>query len=288
MGDEFAAQFAAQLRDLRERAGSPSFRHLARITHYSSSTLAEATAGKRLPTEPVVKAFVTACGEDPAEWIALLRQADAQVRLTPAPALTPSSAAAPPGESDGPAEPQAPTRRWQRLPRTAVLAAGAVGLLAIGGTAGAFIRGGTSNPSPAQSLLGPVPFSAVPSSVPTDDGEDPVVARCAPDAVLVDKSALMVGSKQIGALELKYSPHCGTGWARVYLYQGQHPMMAQVDVRSADGRASMLAEPMIETTPVYTDALVPGTGGCLGADAEAFSPGAPPVSATITCQVMPK
>jgi hypothetical protein len=121
-------------------------------------------------------------------------------------------------------------------------------------------------------LLGPVPFSTVPSSVPSNDGEDPVVARRVPDAVLVDKSALMVGDKQIGALELKYSPHCGTGWARVYLYQGQHPMMAQVDVRTADGRASMLSEAVINTTPVYTDALVSGVSGCLGADAEAFSP----------------
>lgn len=278
---EFAAQFAAQLRALREQAGSPSFRQMARITHYSSSTLAEATAGKRLPTEPVVKAFVTACGEDPAEWIARLRQADAQVRLAVAP---PTPAAVPPAQPDA----QAPPRRRPGLPRTVVLAAGTVGLLAIGGTAGALIRTGTSGPGPAQSLLGPVPFSTVPSSVPSGDGEDPVVARCAPDAVLVDKSALMVGGKQIGALELKYSPHCGTGWARVYLYQGQHSMMAQVDVRSADGRASMLAEAMIDTTPVYTDAIVPGAGGCLGADAEAFSPGAPPISASITCQVMPK
>jgi anti-sigma factor RsiW len=70
---------------------------MARITHYSSSTLAEATVGKRLPTEPVVKAFVTACGEDPAEWIAMLRQADTQVGATLAP---PTSDAAPPAQPD--------------------------------------------------------------------------------------------------------------------------------------------------------------------------------------------
>jgi hypothetical protein len=265
---------------LRERAGSPSFRQLARVTHYSSSTLAEATVGKRLPTEPVVKAFVTACGEDPAEWIALLRQTDAQLRPAVAP---PTSAVAPPA----PPDPEAPPRRRPRLPRTIVIAAGVIGLLAIGGTAGALIRSGSSTPGPAQSLLGPVPFSTVPSSVPSDDGEDPVAARCTADALLVDKSALMLGGKQIGALELKYSPHCGTGWARVYLYQGQNPMMAQVDIRAADGRASFLAEAMIKQVPIYTDAITPGAGGCLGADAEAFSPGAPPISATITCQAMP-
>ncbi len=279
--DAFTAQFAARLRDLRERAGSPSFRQMARITHYSSSTLAEATAGKRLPTEPVVKAFVTACGEDPAEWIALLRLADTQIQL----------AAAPPTAADPPTQPEPQPARWRlpRIPRVVAIAAGALALLAIGGVAGALVRPDAANPSPAtsKSLLSPVPFSVVPSAVPTNDGEDPIVARCSPDARLVDKSALMIGTKQIGALELKYSPHCGTGWARVYLYPDQKSMMAQVDVRTSDGRASLLAEPMIKQLPVYTDALTPGTGGCLGADAEAFVPGAPPISATIPCDPLP-
>lgn len=273
MGDDFVVQFAAQLRDLRERAGSPSFRQLARVTHYSSSTLAEATAGKRLPTEPVVKAFVTACGEDCAEWIALLRQADAP----------PASVAVAPEQHDA----EAPIPRWPRIRRTVVIAAGVIGLLAIGGTAGALIRSESSTPGPIQSLLSSDPFSAVPSSVPTDDGEDPVVARCTADALLVDKSPLMLDGKQIGALELKFSPHCGTGWARVYLYQGQNSMMAQVDIRATDGRSSFLSEAMIKQVPVYTDAITPGAGGCLGADAEAFSPGVPPISATIVCQGMP-
>ena len=285
LGDEFAAQFAAQLRDLRERAGSPSFRQMARIAHYSSSTLAEATAGKRLPTEPVVKAFVTACGEDPAEWISSLRQASTHVL----PTLTPTNATA--AAPAPPPEPHESPRRWPWrplwLPRRVAIAAGALGLVAIGGVAGALVRTGVPDSSPTKSLLGPVPFSVVPSAVPTNDGEDPTVAGCSPDARLVDKTALMLGGKQIGALELKYSPHCGTGWARVYLYPGQHSMMAQVDVRASDGRASLLAEAMIKQVPVYTDALIPGAGGCLGADAEAFIPGAAPISATIPCDALP-
>lgn len=268
--DDFTARFAAQLRDLRERSGSPSFRQMAQIAHYSSSTLAEATAGKRLPTEAVVKAFVVACGEDPAEWITALREAETGFRPPPAPP-----------------EPQGRSWHPRRLPRRIAVAAGALGLLMVGGTAGALVRTGTSDPGPAQSLLGSAPFSTVPSAVPSGDGKDPVVAGCTADAQLVDKSALMRGTTQIGALELKYSPHCGSGWARVYLYPTQRSMMAQVDVRAADGRASLLAEVMIKQEPVYTDAITPDASGCLGADAEVFSPGTPPISATISCESMP-
>lgn len=272
MREDFAADFAARLRELRESAGSPSFRQMARVAHYSSSTLAEATAGKRLPTEPVVKAFVTACGEDPADWIALLRQADTRSQLTvtpPAPAPS--------------AEPDAPSPRRPRILRRVAIAASACGLLVIGGVAGALTGTGKSDPGHPRSLLVPVPFATVPSAVPSPDGEDPIVAGCSADARLVDKSALMLGGKQIGALELKYSPHCGAGWARAYLYPGQRTMMVQVDVRAADGRAMMLAESMVKQVPVYTDAIVPGAGGCLGAAAEAFTPGGPPISATIPC-----
>lgn len=73
-------EFAGKLRGLREAAGSPSFRHLARMTHYSASTLAEATAGHRLPTEAVVKAFVTACGQDPDPWVSEVNRIAAAAR----------------------------------------------------------------------------------------------------------------------------------------------------------------------------------------------------------------
>lgn len=68
------AEFAARLRELRKQAGSPSFRELARRTHYSASTLAEASAGRRLPTEAVLRAFVAECGGDPDEWVRRLRE----------------------------------------------------------------------------------------------------------------------------------------------------------------------------------------------------------------------
>ncbi|NUK39700.1 hypothetical protein HRW16_01905 [Streptomyces lunaelactis] len=61
-------RFAWQLRRLRERAGGPSYRALARRAHYSASTLAEAAKGDRLASLAVTLAYVEACGGDCDEW----------------------------------------------------------------------------------------------------------------------------------------------------------------------------------------------------------------------------
>jgi len=63
-------RFAFDLRGLRAAAGTPSYRELAGRTHYSTSTLADATRGLRKPSLEVVLAFVRACGGDPDEWAA--------------------------------------------------------------------------------------------------------------------------------------------------------------------------------------------------------------------------
>ncbi|HEY0530720.1 MAG TPA: hypothetical protein VGD29_03895, partial [Actinoplanes sp.] len=60
--------FAASLRMLRAKSGSPSYRELARRAHYSSTTLADAASGQRLPTLAVTLAYARACGGDPDEW----------------------------------------------------------------------------------------------------------------------------------------------------------------------------------------------------------------------------
>lgn len=62
------AAFALELRRLRHQAGSPSYRELARRVHYSSTTLADAAGGRKLPTLEVTLAFVRACGGDEREW----------------------------------------------------------------------------------------------------------------------------------------------------------------------------------------------------------------------------
>jgi WD40 repeat protein/energy-coupling factor transporter ATP-binding protein EcfA2 len=60
--------FAADLRRLRRQAGSPGYRDLARVAHYSTTTLAQAARGDALPSLAVTMAYVRACGGDEAEW----------------------------------------------------------------------------------------------------------------------------------------------------------------------------------------------------------------------------
>ncbi|WP_194926323.1 nSTAND1 domain-containing NTPase [Catenulispora pinisilvae] len=68
VGDDSLTAFAADLRTLRAKAGSPPYRRLARLAHYSSTTLADAAAGKRLPSLAVTLAYVRACGAQAEQW----------------------------------------------------------------------------------------------------------------------------------------------------------------------------------------------------------------------------
>jgi hypothetical protein len=66
-------EFAFWLRDLRKRSGL-TYEQLGKSAHYATSTIQEATAGKRLPTLRVTTAFVKACGGNPHEWQAYWAQ----------------------------------------------------------------------------------------------------------------------------------------------------------------------------------------------------------------------
>jgi len=63
-------RFAWQLRQLRERAGSPGYRALARRAHYSASTLAEAAKGDRLPSLDVTRSTPDAPWAASVDWTA--------------------------------------------------------------------------------------------------------------------------------------------------------------------------------------------------------------------------
>jgi WD40 repeat protein len=67
-GDGPELGFAADLRRLREKAGTPTYRKLAEHAHYSVATLAGAASGRRLPSLAVTLAYVRACGGDVQEW----------------------------------------------------------------------------------------------------------------------------------------------------------------------------------------------------------------------------
>lgn len=61
-------RFAYELRKLRVDAGSPTYRAMAQRVAYSAPTLSAAAAGERLPTLPVLLAYVSVCDGDPQAW----------------------------------------------------------------------------------------------------------------------------------------------------------------------------------------------------------------------------
>ncbi|MEU0879479.1 WD40 repeat domain-containing protein [Lentzea sp. NPDC005914] len=73
-------EFAADLRLLREKAGSPPYRELAIRAHFSASTLAGAAAGQKLPTLEVTLAYVHACDGDQDEWTQRWHAAQTELR----------------------------------------------------------------------------------------------------------------------------------------------------------------------------------------------------------------
>ena len=279
-------EFADCLRGLRAQAGAPSFRQLARITHYSSSTLADATSGRRLPTEPVAKALVAACGADPAPWLEQLRQiASTEQRYRGDDRGAADANAARPPDTDRP---------LQGRRRRAVLVVSGLAIFAAGVTVGWLAASMMSAPAPATAstameLPGVPSFFGIPVPAPraaVADGIDPEAGHCEADSLLVDRAAVILDGVQIGALDLRYSPSCGAGWAELYLYPGQPTMMGEVTVRSGDDRFSTIGNPLIKQVDDYTDVIVPGRGGCLGAGGTVYEAGRPMVTAVIPCEAV--
>src|SRR5256886_8095901 len=102
------AAFAYDLRELRRAAGSPSYRELARRTHYSDTTLSTAANGTTLPSREVTMAFVQACGGDVDQWRSRWEALRSQLN----PPSIPVKVEAPTGTTVDPP----PTREEPRLP----------------------------------------------------------------------------------------------------------------------------------------------------------------------------
>lgn len=76
-------RLAFELRKLRAEAGSPTYRLMSERTGHGASTLSQAAAGERLPTLPVVLAYVRACDGDRGEWKQRWRAAHAETLAEP-------------------------------------------------------------------------------------------------------------------------------------------------------------------------------------------------------------
>ncbi|MFC8432811.1 DNA-binding protein [Streptomyces sp. NPDC057253] len=73
-------RFAYDLRKLRQEAGGPTYRELARRAHFSVTALSQAAAGEHLPSLQVTLAYATACGGDAGEWERRWKEAEREVR----------------------------------------------------------------------------------------------------------------------------------------------------------------------------------------------------------------
>ncbi|GLP67176.1 hypothetical protein TUSST3_37980 [Streptomyces sp. TUS-ST3] len=73
------SRLAHELREPRKAAGSPSYRKMAGAAGFSATTLSQAAAGERLPSLPVVRGYVQACGGDPDAWEPRWKDAEAEV-----------------------------------------------------------------------------------------------------------------------------------------------------------------------------------------------------------------
>ncbi|MFE0381958.1 helix-turn-helix domain-containing protein, partial [Streptomyces inhibens] len=78
-------RFAYELRKLRDEAGGPAYRAMARRVGYSAATLSQAAAGERLATLPVLLAYVRACQGDAEEWQRRWEQVNEEIAAQPRP-----------------------------------------------------------------------------------------------------------------------------------------------------------------------------------------------------------
>jgi hypothetical protein len=194
--------FANDLRSLRQQAGSPSYRELAKQAHYSPSALSQAANGRAMPTLEVTLGFVRACGGDAAAWECRWRALNAAsdpdgefhsepVREEPVPAP----------DSDPPRS-RRTMLRYLWIGLTVVTCAVAVTdlVLALDGTAG---------PATTAALRQPGKVD------PVADGSDPTRAGCGPGAVTMASTRVHFPASQLsGVVELRYSPHCRAAWGR--------------------------------------------------------------------------
>ncbi len=101
--------FASELRQLRYRAGTPTYRAMARKAHRAASALSAAAKGDALPSLPVTLAYVKACGGDEAEltqwqqrWWQLKAHVDAEQAATAGPEDSPPELVIQPLSEDEP------------------------------------------------------------------------------------------------------------------------------------------------------------------------------------------
>ncbi|NRQ35428.1 DUF2690 domain-containing protein [Nonomuraea sp. NN258] len=246
--------FAFELRRLREKAGKPAYRELAKQAHYSAAALARAADGHKLPTLELTLAYVAACGGDMEEWKQRWHDLGTSGNAPPiaAPRPVPAENPAPQefaSEVMAAVETPRPRAGLRSRRRWTVVIMGAVLLLVVG-TVLALIFS-TAGPPPmiwtnASHVL---PLSVGPGQTAID-GADPMRAECT-DAATIASEQVWIGSVKYGLLELRHSRICGSAWSRfnphgsLINHPSQDILIRLETIRSADSTVSRVEEAFV-------------------------------------------
>lgn len=194
------ARFAADLRQIRLEAESPTLVRLQHDTGISKSVLSDAFTGQQLPSARTVAGIVRACGGDPRTWLERRDELARARRGGDAPALAPEA-------DDDDAEVAAPSRPDRSVTRrsAAWLAAGAFGAGALGS---------------AVTVIALIPLltGTGPSGprIAAQNGTDPAQTACLDDARVATGDTRADNS----LLEIVWSDACQAGWGRITRYDG--------------------------------------------------------------------
>jgi helix-turn-helix protein len=200
-------QFAAALRELREQAGSPTFRQLAKHTHYSATTLSVACSGRALPSLDVVLALVRACHGEQDVWRRRWRAAGGRTEDDARP-----SHLAPPVRT-GPVLVR-PELVRHLVPWAGWVAALAAITLLISGMSGGRQVAARPAGRPAAAWSAGMPPMYV-GITRCDPGSYAVLSTTMtlPRPVRLGDQAFEAGSV-VGTVYLMYSPRCAEGWPK--------------------------------------------------------------------------
>lgn len=211
--------FASDLRRLRLAQGQPTYEALARRTALARSTIADAFAGRRLPSERTLFAIVDALGQNPEEWLARRAEIVAEESASRDLSGTPESGSIPPPPTAPPVPGQARSTWWARAkarlapmtrvlprPRGRVRAPLAMLLLITTIGTGALLgaRAWPSLPTASGATSAAGTASAM-------TGNYPSLTDCHDMAELVQSADGRLNTE----IEIWRSAACGTVWARV-------------------------------------------------------------------------
>ena len=194
--------FAADLRQLRLAAGSPTLAALEQSTGVSKTVLSEAFSGRRLPSARTVAAIVRVFDGDVRAWARRRDALEAGPRVAESPVAP---------EVRTPARVRAVVRRRTTvLLSVAAFALGAVsamiGVSVIGhAEGGEAVAAGTAD---ARAAVATGPAIIVP------DGVDPADTACVEDAEVVASEDRTHHTQ----LQIVYSASCHAAWSRITRY----------------------------------------------------------------------